>query len=41
MVVSRSYGPGRYDPDYENRHVKYPIDSYAGQKPATWRKPCG
>jgi predicted dehydrogenase/threonine dehydrogenase-like Zn-dependent dehydrogenase len=25
LVVSRSYGPGRYDPDYENRHVKYPI----------------
>lgn len=25
VVVSRSYGPGRYDPDYENRHVKYPI----------------
>lgn len=25
LVVSRSYGPGRYDPDYENRHVKYPV----------------
>ena len=25
VVVSRSYGPGRYDPDYENRHVKYPV----------------
>ena len=24
VVVSRSYGPGRYDPDYENRHVKFP-----------------
>ncbi len=25
VVVSRSYGPGRYDADYENRHVKYPL----------------
>ena len=25
LVVSRSYGPGRYDPDFENRHVKYPV----------------
>ena len=25
VVVSRSYGPGRYDPDYEERHVKYPV----------------
>ena len=25
VVVSRSYGPGRYDLDYENRHVKYPV----------------
>ena len=25
VVVSRSYGPGRYDPDYENRHMKYPV----------------
>lgn len=25
VVVSRSYGPGRYDPDFENRHVKYPV----------------
>jgi predicted dehydrogenase/threonine dehydrogenase-like Zn-dependent dehydrogenase len=25
VVVSRSYGPGRYDPDYENRHVKFPV----------------
>lgn len=24
IVVSRSYGPGRYDPDFENRGVKYP-----------------
>ena len=24
VVVSRSYGPGRYDPDYEGRGVKYP-----------------
>ncbi len=24
LVVSRSYGPGRYDPDYEGRGVKYP-----------------
>ena len=24
LVVSRSYGPGRYDPDYECRGVKYP-----------------
>lgn len=24
IVVSRSYGPGRYDPDYEGRGVKYP-----------------
>jgi len=25
LVVSRSYGPGRYDPDFEGRGVKYPI----------------
>ena len=25
VVVSRSYGPGRYDPDYESRNVKYPV----------------
>jgi predicted dehydrogenase len=25
IVVSRSYGPGRYDDDYEARGVKYPI----------------
>jgi predicted dehydrogenase/threonine dehydrogenase-like Zn-dependent dehydrogenase len=25
VVVSRSYGPGRYDPDFEARHVKYPV----------------
>lgn len=25
IVVSRSYGPGRYDDDYEKRHVKYPV----------------
>ncbi len=24
IVVSRSYGPGRYDRDFENRHMKYP-----------------
>ncbi|MCP5366283.1 MAG: bi-domain-containing oxidoreductase [Hyphomicrobiales bacterium] len=24
VTVSRSYGPGRYDPDYEGRDVKYP-----------------
>lgn len=24
LVVSRSYGPGRYDPDYEGHGVKYP-----------------
>lgn len=24
LIVSRSYGPGRYDTDYEGRHVKYP-----------------
>lgn len=24
LVVSRSYGPGRYDEDYEGRDVKYP-----------------
>lgn len=24
IVVSRSYGPGRYDDDFENRGVKYP-----------------
>lgn len=24
LTVSRSYGPGRYDPDYEQRGVKYP-----------------
>ena len=24
IVVSRSYGPGRYDRDFENKHVKYP-----------------
>jgi predicted dehydrogenase/threonine dehydrogenase-like Zn-dependent dehydrogenase len=25
LVVSRSYGPGRYDNDYEGRGVKYPV----------------
>jgi len=25
LVVSRSYGPGRYDEDFEGRGVKYPI----------------
>jgi predicted dehydrogenase/threonine dehydrogenase-like Zn-dependent dehydrogenase len=25
LVVSRSYGPGRYDEDFESRGVKYPI----------------
>ncbi len=24
LIVSRSYGPGRYDPDFEGRGVKYP-----------------
>ncbi|NQV46651.1 MAG: Gfo/Idh/MocA family oxidoreductase [Rhodospirillaceae bacterium] len=24
LVVSRSYGPGRYDPDFEKRGMKYP-----------------
>jgi len=24
LVVSRSYGPGRYDPDFEGRGLKYP-----------------
>jgi len=24
IIVSRSYGPGRYDPDFEGRNVKYP-----------------
>ena len=26
LVVSRSYGPGRYDDDYEGRGMKYPVD---------------
>jgi predicted dehydrogenase/threonine dehydrogenase-like Zn-dependent dehydrogenase len=25
VMVSRSYGPGRYDEDYEKRNVKYPV----------------
>jgi predicted dehydrogenase/threonine dehydrogenase-like Zn-dependent dehydrogenase len=25
IVVSRSYGPGRYDNDFEKRNVKYPV----------------
>ncbi len=25
LVVSRSYGPGRYDPDFEDRGLKYPV----------------
>ena len=25
IIVSRSYGPGRYDQDYEERGLKYPI----------------
>ena len=25
LVISRSYGPGRYDPAYENRGVDYPL----------------
>jgi predicted dehydrogenase/threonine dehydrogenase-like Zn-dependent dehydrogenase len=24
IIISRSYGPGRYDPDFEGRDVKYP-----------------
>ncbi len=24
IIVSRSYGPGRYDPDFENHGIKYP-----------------
>jgi predicted dehydrogenase/threonine dehydrogenase-like Zn-dependent dehydrogenase len=24
IVISRSYGPGRYDRDFEHKHVKYP-----------------
>ena len=24
LIVSRSYGPGRYDPDFENKGIKYP-----------------
>jgi predicted dehydrogenase/threonine dehydrogenase-like Zn-dependent dehydrogenase len=24
IIISRSYGPGRYDPDFEGRNVKYP-----------------
>ena len=24
IIVSRSYGPGRYDRDFENRHMRYP-----------------
>jgi len=24
IIVSRSYGPGRYDRDFENKHIKYP-----------------
>jgi predicted dehydrogenase/threonine dehydrogenase-like Zn-dependent dehydrogenase len=24
IIVSRSYGPGRYDREFENKHVKYP-----------------
>jgi predicted dehydrogenase len=26
LVVSRSYGPGRYDPDYEERGIDYPYE---------------
>jgi predicted dehydrogenase/threonine dehydrogenase-like Zn-dependent dehydrogenase len=25
IIVSRSYGPGRYDREFEHKHVKYPI----------------
>ena len=25
IIVSRSYGPGRYDEDYEGRGMKYPV----------------
>src|SRR5713226_9268431 len=25
LVLSRSYGPGRYDPQYEERGIDYPI----------------
>ena len=25
IIVSRSYGPGRYDDDYEQRGIKYPV----------------
>ena len=35
VTVSRSYGPGRYDPDYEARGMKYPPASCAGPRPRT------
>ncbi len=25
LIMSRSYGPGRYDPDYEERGIEYPL----------------
>lgn len=25
IIVSRSYGPGRYDREFEHKHVKYPV----------------
>jgi len=35
--MSCSYGPGRYDPLYEEKGIDYPRPTCAGPRGATWR----
>ena len=37
VKVSMSYGPGRYDPSYEEGGIDYPYDYVGGRSSATWR----
>ena len=36
IKFSRSYGPGRYDFNYEEKGMNYPIDIYAGLRIEIW-----
>ncbi len=40
LVLSRSYGPGRYDPSYEERAWPTRSVTCAGRSAATWRSSC-
>jgi threonine dehydrogenase-like Zn-dependent dehydrogenase len=37
FAVSRAWGPGMYDPDYEERNIKYPLPTSGGQQGETWK----